>query len=68
MQKSPASSNNKISQDAVLYGHLSTVRFCSAIALLLITFVVLIATNDRREPLPTRAIAQNAISSGMPLP
>jgi len=69
MQKSFVSSSaHKSSQDTVLYGRLSIIRVCGAMALLLITFVVIIASNDRHGTASRTVVSSNELASGMPLP
>ena len=59
----------KGSPDSVLYGrHFSTVRFCSAIAMLLITLAIFFAQDGRGDTTAGNVISSSDFSSGMPLP
>jgi hypothetical protein len=69
MQKSFSSSSaHKTSHDSALYGRLSIIRVCGALALLLITFVVTVASNDRHGTASRAVVSSNGLSAGMPLP
>ena len=69
MQKSFASSPiRKRPRDLSLYGRLSIVRFCAAIALFLITIAISFVQNGSSHSTARGALSSNEFSSGMPLP
>jgi len=62
-------SARKDSRDAALYGrHLSIIRFCAAIALLLITLVISFSQNGSVDLAMRSLLSPSEFSSGMPLP
>ena len=69
MQTHLAPSARKEPRDAILYGrHLSLVRFCTAIAMLLITLAILFAQNSNGASGAHSVDPPPELSSGMPLP
>ncbi len=59
----------KDSRDAALYGrHLSVIRFCAAIALILITLVISFSQNGSADSYMRNLLSSDEFSTGMPLP
>ena len=64
-----SSSARKEPRDSALYGRdLSTVRFCTAIALLLITFGIFFVQNDSGDSAMRSVVSLSEFSLSMPLP
>jgi len=61
-------STRKMATDATLYGgHLSIMKFCCAIMLLLVTLAIVFAWNGGYSG-SRETVAENELSLGMPLP
>jgi hypothetical protein len=62
-------STRKDSPDSTLYGRdLSTLRFCAAIALLLITLAIFFVQNGSSDSAMRSVLSSSEFSFGMPLP